>query len=109
MYHKATVAEDTETATHIMNTDDPEAQKRLGRNIHFQDDKLQYWDRNKVGIMESIVYQKFEQNPALLEILLGTGKRRIAEASPHDDHWGISIDKDHEHALAHFPRATADQ
>ena len=68
MYHKATVAEDTETATHIMNTDDPEAQKQLGRNIHFLDDKLQYWDRNKVGIMESIVYQKFEQTQTICSL-----------------------------------------
>ena len=36
-------------------------------------------------------YAKFSQNRPMRTALLSTGDRLLAEASPHDDVWGIGL------------------
>jgi len=93
MYRKAMLMGDPNTATRIMQTNNPRVQKMLGREIQGFDSKL--WDENK----EQIVYEgnmlKFTQNPDLKQILMDTEDYIIVEASPEDSIWGIGMDADH--------------
>ena len=43
-------------------------------------------DKIKPGIKA-----KFEQNPNAWSVLKSTGNKRIAEANPHDPHYGIGL------------------
>ena len=43
--------------------------------------------------------EKFSQNSALSEYLLGTGKKVLVEASPADRIWGIGLAADNPKAL----------
>jgi len=38
---------------------------------------------------------KFSQNEHLKQVLIGTGQRRLVEASPLDKIWGIGLATDH--------------
>jgi ribA/ribD-fused uncharacterized protein len=41
--------------------------------------------------MEDILVAKFEQNPAIAEVLLGTRDRPLVEAAEWDAIWGIGM------------------
>ena len=67
--------------------------KALGRKV--KDFSPARWDDVKIPIMEKAVRAKFV-NPehGLLEKLLATGDREIAEANPRDKYWGIGTSAD---------------
>jgi ribA/ribD-fused uncharacterized protein len=46
------------------------------------------WEKIKEQVIKSALLAKFRQNPALLELLKGTGERRLVEASTADNFWG---------------------
>jgi ribA/ribD-fused uncharacterized protein len=46
------------------------------------------WEKIKEQVMKTALLAKFRQNPALLELLKGTGERRLVEASTADNFWG---------------------
>lgn len=48
----------------------------------------QDWDSVKDNIMMFVVYQKFSQNPHLLEMLISTGNARLVEHTAKDSYWG---------------------
>ncbi len=50
------------------------------------------WDSKKVSVLTEALIAKFTQNPELGELLIATGDREIAEASPIDSFWGLGKD-----------------
>jgi hypothetical protein len=44
--------------------------------------------------MEEACWPKFSQNEWMKDYLLGTGKKRLAEASPYDARWGIGMSEE---------------
>ena len=66
----------------------PSMAKRLGRKVQLRPD----WEEVKVGIMEEIVFAKFEQNEELVKLLLDTGDRILEEGNTwHDTFWGVDL------------------
>lgn len=89
MAQKALFFEDEDTYEEIMDTDDPEEQKRLGRLVqNFDEDR---WSEVAIEIVTTGNYAKFDQNPELKEWLLSTGDKILVEASPYDPIWGVGL------------------
>ena len=88
---KAEVLGDHGTAMKIMITDDPLQCKKLGDRATRTQQSLQKWDSEKVKVMQKANIHKFEQNEHLRAVLLSTGDRTLAEASPKDTFWGIAM------------------
>jgi len=89
MYIKTRTFHDTKTAKLIMKETSPLQIKKLGRQVRPFDDKI--WN----GVAEIIVRRgnmlKFIQNKELAQILMATGKKILAEASPRDRKWGVGL------------------
>ena len=68
----------------------PKDCKALGKQVTPFDAKV--WDAVKYDIVKTGNKAKFEQNPDLMNLLLSTGDRIMAEASPKDKIWGIALD-----------------
>ena len=89
MASKARLFGDDTALSAILVSDDRREQKRLGRQVRHFDPKL--W-RSKC---ENIVFHgnlaKVSQNEEMQLALIRTGHRYLAEASPHDNLWGIGL------------------
>lgn len=96
MHAKALHFDDCASANAIMETTTPRQAKNLGRRVEDYDDKL--WGKVKEIYMYGVCMAKFSQNPELLKLLLATGDKILAEASPYDQCWGIGLSKDHKDA-----------
>lgn len=97
MAEKAKLFKDFECLEKIMSTNNCKEQKQQGRQVKSFDQRI--WEEN----CDEIVYQgnlaKFSQNKELKEMLVATGDRLIAEASPYDAIWGIGLDENNPDAL----------
>jgi ribA/ribD-fused uncharacterized protein len=92
MFKKASLFEDHNTATLILQANDPKTQKALGRKvIGFN---AAEWDEHARAIVYHGNFLKFTQNPARLQDLLDTGDKILVEASPYDKIWGIGMGAD---------------
>ena len=71
----------------IRNAATPQKAKMLGKTktSHFRTD----WDLVKEEIMLKALLAKFNQNPALSDLLKRTDKAILKEKSPWDSYWGI--------------------
>ncbi len=96
MFYKACYFDDEQSAISIMAAQHPAECKRIGRRVK----GFNYTDWMKVSlqVMKRVVYAKFSQNPSKKELLLATGDRILAEASPKDFFWGIGLKQDHVYA-----------
>lgn len=94
MHGKAILFNDNEVAEKIMMTKDVREQKSLGRKVKNFD--LKIWNQNALDIVYKGNKAKFEQNSEYLNLLLSTKGKTIAEASPHDNVWGIGLTSDNE-------------
>ena len=90
MAHKALLFGDDFVFRAILDTDEPDQQKALGRMVSGFVPEV--WEANKYAIVRDGNLAKFSQNPDLREYLLGTGDAVLVEASPDDDIWGIGLD-----------------
>jgi len=64
----------------------PGRAKRAGKKVTKRAD----WDNVKVGIMEDVVFSKFDQNEALKSKLISTGDALIVEGNTwNDTFWGV--------------------
>ena len=89
MLEKARLFDDTDILSQIMATSDPRTHKVLGRKVrNFDPEK---WSKVCRQLVTEINVAKFSQNPDLLQELLNTGDRIIAEASQRDRIWGIGL------------------
>ena len=92
MYQKAECFHDGAIAVTVMETNDPEEIKNLGRLVCGYDEHV--WN----GVRQLIVYDglmaKFTQNEDLREKLIATGNKLLARCSETDPFWGIGMSLD---------------
>lgn len=84
----------------ILNCNEPQQIKKLGRKVH--DFEQNIWDRFKYSIVLNGNWLKFSQNKYLREFLLSTENKIIVEASPYDDVWGICLSETSPDAMDPF-------
>lgn len=91
MYEKAMFFNDYEIANLILNTDDPERCRQLGRKVHGYDDKK--WNSVRYEIFYRLNLMKYIQDTKLQKKLLDPkfDGKVFVEASPYDKIWGIGI------------------
>ena len=89
MASKARLFGDDTALSAILASNDPREQKRLGRRVRHFDHEL--WQSHCENIVLQGTLAKFSQNNEMRFALLQTGDRRLAEASPHDNLWGIGL------------------
>lgn len=93
MLWKAALHGDLQSWDKIMKTKDPAKQKKLGRQVTNFNDEL--WKLKRLELAEIYLYDKYNQNPQLKQILLDSGTRTLVEASPFDAVWGIKMGMNH--------------
>lgn len=89
MYAKAKTFNDNFLAQKLLNELDPKIQKDLGNLVANYVDEV--WEKKKEKVMYIACYEKFKQNPDLLEKLLETENTTLVEASANDKEWGIGM------------------
>ena len=89
MSSKARIFNDPKSLTSIMNTKIPAVMKRFGRGVQNFDQDI--WKMCCRQFVQEGNIAKFSQNAVLLEELLSTEDRYLAEASPMDKIWGIGM------------------
>jgi ribA/ribD-fused uncharacterized protein len=89
MYLKAMYFDDIETAGKILVVDKPLEAKKLGRTVKNFNPEI--WGTESFDVMYHVNYEKYSQNPDLLEKLLSTDGLLLVEASPYDKIWGIGL------------------
>lgn len=89
MWGKAQIFEDEEIAKKILECDDPQKIKKLGRQVRSFDQ--QTWDEVKYALILEGNYSKFTHNDELRRFLLSTGDSVLVEASPYDCVWGVGL------------------
>lgn len=97
MQQKAREFSDLNVERMIMNSRNPKEQKQFGRIVANFD--AQHWMDVCLERVLPGVLAKFEQNEELKLLLLSTGKKVLAEASPYDKIWGIGLQYDDPRAL----------
>ena len=80
--------DDTELST-ILAADNPREQKRLGRRVRHFDHKL--WQSKCENTVLHGNLAKFSKNEEMRLALIQNGDRRLVEASPQDNLWGIGL------------------
>ena len=89
MDSKARLFGDDSALSAKLATDDPREQIRIGRQIrHFDHES---WQQKCENIVLQGNQAKFSQTDEMRLVLMHTGQRRLAEASPHDKLWGIGL------------------
>lgn len=93
MYSKAVEFKDSNSEQKILKAPNPSMCKRYGRQVKNFDVKI--WKKESIKHMEKGLRIKFTdpQNKDLLDKLLSTYPKALAEASPTDLVWGIGLDK----------------
>ena len=92
MAEKARMFGDSEAEAAIMATRNPREQKALGRKVKNFDDSQ--WVANREHVAYRGNFAKFSQNRELRDMLVSSGDKTIAEASPKDSIWGIGMAED---------------
>ena len=96
MAGKARIFGDPETEKKVLQSSHPKQAKELGRKVRGFDEST--WIRERYRLVVDGNLAKFSQNANLTQVLLGTGKRVLVEASPYDTIWGIGLAADHPNA-----------
>ncbi len=92
MAGKARLFGDEPALARILAAPSPAAAKQVGREVRGFD--AARWNAACLGLVTQGNIEKFRQNPALADYLLGTGRRVLVEASPVDRVWGIGLAAD---------------
>lgn len=91
MYQKAKLFNDDVIAEKILSEPDPRKIKALGKEVMGFDSNV--WDENKERLVYDGLKLKFEQNKSCMDALMSTGDKKLVEASPYDQIWGIGLDE----------------
>lgn len=89
MFSKALFFASPTSCAAILSTSDPKQQKQLGQVVsHFNAWK---WTQVKSRVVRVVNWYEFTDraNKGMKSVLLGTGERGLAEASPWDRVWGF--------------------
>ena len=89
MASKARLFGDDTALSAILASDDPREKKRLGRHVRHFDHEL--WQSECKNIVLHGNLAKFSQIEEMHLALIQTGDRHLAEASPHNNPWGIGL------------------
>lgn len=89
MFVKAKLFGDEESATKILETENPKKQKLIGRNVKNFDPKK--WGDVKAHLVYLGLCEKFRQNENLKHKIINESCYNFAEASPDDRVWGIGF------------------
>jgi ribA/ribD-fused uncharacterized protein len=89
MYSKAELFGDNEIMKKVLETNDPDEMKKLGRQI--KDFNKEVWDDKAPKIVAIGNLMKFSQNPELWEILDKTDNKILVKAADYDKIWGIGL------------------
>ena len=89
MASKARLFGDDFVLSAILATDDPREQKRLGRQVRHFDHESRQQECEHIVLRGNLT--KFSQNEDMRLALMHTGQRRLAEASPQGELWGIGL------------------
>jgi len=89
MAEKARLFGDAAMEAKILSATDPKDQKKYGRLVEGFDKEK--WNAVAREIVYKGNYNKFVQNPHLMEQLLETAGTTLVEASPYDEVWGIKL------------------
>jgi ribA/ribD-fused uncharacterized protein len=89
IYHRVMLFEDKEAASRVLQTNDTNELKKIGRDVQGFD--IDIWNNNKESIATKGAYLKFKQNPELCRKLVDTGDAILAESSKFDKNWGIGL------------------
>ncbi len=85
-YFQSQKFEDASYREAIRKASSPMLAARLGRD---RKHKLRKdWESAKDGVMRKAVRAKFEQHPALAELLASTGEAELVEHTENDAYWG---------------------
>ena len=89
VYKKAVHFDDKDTAQMVLQTNEPERIKQIGKSVQgFQKSE---WHRVATEYLYQAMLSKFTQNEALRGFLLSTTGNILIEASPSDKFWGIGL------------------
>lgn len=99
MYLKAIYFNDVETAEEILKSKTPRDAKKLGRKVKNFSEEL--WRDERENAMLTALRLKFQQSSKFRKIIVAAKKSNLefAEASPHDNIWGIGMGEDHPNLL----------
>ncbi len=89
MYQKAILFGDPKIAEQILNTDEAELIKTLGRNVKNYEDSV--WAGRRQIIVYRGLMEKFRQNAELRKLLIATKDAVLAECAVKDRVWGIGL------------------
>lgn len=94
MYIKAITFGDNVTAQKILNTDDPNRCRKLGRQVKGYNDAE--WAKIRYDVFYTLNWAKYTQDKKLQEKLLDPqfDGKKFVEASPIDKIWGIGYTED---------------
>ena len=92
MAQKAKLFHDSRSYTAILKADSPKECKALGRKVSSYNNDI--WEKARYKALVTGTRAKFAQNEELKKVLLSTGNSILAEASPHDDIFGIKLTAD---------------
>lgn len=98
MYCKAMTFGDEAMAEKILSETDPAVNKKQGRAVQGFDEEI--WNQRADKMVMVGLREKFLQNPNMLEWLLSTEGKQLAEASPYDKIWGIGLKANHPDATS---------
>lgn len=90
MYQKALLFGQRQLAQKIMNENDQQEIKKLG-NTKFEGYRDMLWDVICEGIAMRGIRAKFQQNPEMADLLLGTEDKVLAFSTPLDNNWGTGV------------------
>jgi len=93
MYQKAILFKDFETASEILEIENPKDIKDLGRKVKNFNSAI--WDKHKYDLVKKGLKERFLQVDNVRELLLKDKGKKFVEASPFDRIWGIGFDEEH--------------
>jgi len=76
---------DNKKRKNIASAVTPSKAKKLGRRVNLR----KGWNKKRHKVMKRGLYEKFAQNPALIDRLLATGEAKLVEGNTWgDNYWG---------------------
>jgi len=93
-YYMFMKSDDLNYQEQILNEKDPQKCKTLSRKLLKKNGyQKKEWEKIKVDIMDEAVFEKFTQNPELLERLKNVPDEELVETNNWGDtFWGVDID-----------------